>query len=675
MGNSFKSEHEPVTLETAKLCLLRWTHDVNRTDNREAFEELLEVCRINTELAQERGAGAPRQSAAQGQPPASGRPELDYVKLADFRGKYEELGLLKQTAVDQHKLFAALTDPADYVGRQLGLETRQAKLLAKKELSEAQQKGLFRLGIPDSHKREKILSLFRIAPHQCDFDYNAIKRQVERDFLKYTEEIKQVCEGLPFDILTAYGKNELEFILMYMHCKHSVKRVRILGHIGSLLLMHITPAELYCLFQNMLRATGKAKKNEEGTRRMRWHIPQDEGDQGQLISSFLDCYIRMYGEKQSENVMSHFMKVGVNFDILLHSLFNTALQSVLTLDDSLHVTMLFLLEGQKLLFRLTFAVLKLNHDFLMTVTSKKDLVKRLRENHQKKVTLDSLLTCAFELPLVTTASRFGTRIEYAGNAPDKISQKLEMSRPVHTPAAGHGDGESRTVAAGSSLKASDLGYFTNKTVHHTFERVIGNIEEEYKDKVMKLPSFRLDSAALSFKQSCDLWSAFPTYVQIRKPEKVFESAVNGYNIDTMYARCLEFLEEEGEGVYDAYHCCLLVVRTAAGDVFGAFVTSVPVATMRFTFRGTFGSFVFRLAADGVVTFKTEEEVNKYYMQCAFDSLSVGQGGDGPAIYLDKELFKGVSNACETYGSPVLLEGGAKHTHDMFEAKNFEVFIL
>jgi hypothetical protein len=192
---------------------------------------------------------------------------------------------------------------------------------------------------------------------------------------------------------------------------------------------------------------------------------------------------------------------------------------------------------------------------------------------------------------------------------------------------------------------------------------------------MKLPNFSLSSNILSFKHYCDIWSKFPSYVQIRKPEKVFESNVHGYNIDTMYNKCHAFLEEEGQGGYDSYHYCMIVIKTSKHDIFGCFVTSVPVSSMSVKFRGGFESFVFKIEDDEVNTYKQIDEVNRYYMQCSYETLTSGMGGDGSAIYLDKELFKGVSNDCETYASPVLLKDGKKNINDMFEAKNCEVYIL
>lgn len=68
-------------------------------------------------------------------------------------------------------------------------------------------------------------------------------------------------------------------------------------------------------------------------------------------------------------------------------------------------------------------------------------------------------------------------------------------------------------------------------------------------------------------------------------------------------------------------------------------------------------------------------MNNYYLQCENNYISIGSGGDGPAIRLDGELFKGMSNECETFKSPILMKNGEKHVNDMFEAKNCEVYIL
>jgi len=63
------------------------------------------------------------------------------------------------------------------------------------------------------------------------------------------------------------------------------------------------------------------------------------------------------------------------------------------------------------------------------------------------------------------------------------------------------------------------------------------------------------------------------------------------------------------------------------------------------------------------------------MFCDYKNLTIGSEGDGPAIRLDQDLFKGRTSACQTYDSPILIKYGQKHIDDDFEAKNVEVFIL
>lgn len=162
-------------------------------------------------------------------------------------------------------------------------------------------------------------------------------------------------------------------------------------------------------------------------------------------------------------------------------------------------------------------------------------------------------------------------------------------------------------------------------------------------------------------------------MRVRHPKKVFETLVDGYNIETMYNKVMDYLDENGEGRLDSYHHCLIIVETnnKERDVFGAFISASPINKPNFV--GTFASFVFTAHVEDEVTiYQQSQEVNKYYMQCEANFLMIGSG---PAFRLDKELFKGESNYCETFDSPILLKFGEKYSNDMFETKNLEVFIL
>ena len=159
---------------------MSWIHDVNIEENKESYDELIQVSSINSKIEQSQIRGT-ISKVTDG---------IDFAKVQELREKYEAIGLLKKTAIDAGKYFNSFTDPGDYVGRQLFLEQKQWKLLARKDLIEKEAKDLFRIGIPDSHKRQQILKLFKIDPSQCHFAYDAIKTEAKEDFLKFTGEIK-----------------------------------------------------------------------------------------------------------------------------------------------------------------------------------------------------------------------------------------------------------------------------------------------------------------------------------------------------------------------------------------------------------------------------------------------------------------------------------------------------
>ena len=63
------------------------------------------------------------------------------------------------------------------------------------------------------------------------------------------------------------------------------------------------------------------------------------------------------------------------------------------------------------------------------------------------------------------------------------------------------------------------------------------------------------------------------------------------------------------------------------------------------------------------------------MYLEYKCLTIGSGGDGPAIYLDAELNKGSTHKCDTFQNPMLVLGGNKFEDDSFEASNVEVYAL
>ena len=211
---------------------------------------------------------------------------------------------------------------------------------------------------------------------------------------------------------------------------------------------------------------------------------------------------------------------------------------------------------------------------------------------------------------------------------------------------------------------------------NAFQNVHRN-SEHYQDNLYHIPEHIVKSTIFNFSEFTSIWKCFPNYVQTRKPVKVFESANDGFNLQTLYSKAKQFLDDnnDGDGDLSDYHYCLILVHTTAESKFGAFISAFPYPDARNPFKGTSESFVFSLAPNGYRMYQAASETNRYYLECNANYISIGSGYDGPAIRIDGNLGKGSTNHCETFESPILAGNGEKHTDDAFEVYNMEMFIL
>ena len=87
--------------------------------------------------------------------------------------------------------------------------------------------------------------------------------------------------------------------------------------------------------------------------------------------------------------------------------------------------------------------------------------------------------------------------------------------------------------------------FEIESNHKAIAGVLEN-KQLFKDMMYKIPNFSLKSSIVQFKTWTAIWKHLPSYVQIRKPDKIFETAEDGYNIETMYQKARNFLSDHDE---------------------------------------------------------------------------------------------------------------------------------
>ena len=106
----------------------------------------------------------------------------------------------------------------------------------------------------------------------------------------------------------------------------------------------------------------------------------------------------------------------------------------------------------------------------------------------------------------------------------------------------------------------------------------------------------------------------------------------------------EFIDKNTESTaadIKSYHYTLILVQTKDDKVFGAFVTAFPYYDPKKAFIGTQESFVFRVRPGDFQCYQKQQDglrfdpsQNTHFMHCDYKALTIGSGGDGPAIRLD-----------------------------------------
>ncbi|KAE8892781.1 hypothetical protein PF005_g3817 [Phytophthora fragariae] len=159
--------------------------------------------------------------------------------------------------------------------------------------------------------------------------------------------------------------------------------------------------------------------------------------------------------------------------------------------------------------------------------------------------------------------------------------------------------------------------------------------DDYKSKLMDT------SSILTLEHIAYIDHALPITSQLCRWFRIYSIEANGSSLETL----LILAQKQSP--------TLLVVKDADGNVFGGFASDEWHRA--FHYYGTGESFLFSFAnsstAGGFVKYQWSRK-NSYFMLCSDESLIMGGGGNF-GLFLDSDLSRGSSGACETYNSPPL----------------------
>jgi hypothetical protein len=283
----------------------------------------------------------------------------------------------------------------------------------------------------------------------------------------------------------------------------------------ALLLLYLPVEETFCVSQNMLKTSAKLLSDPKTKKLMRWYFSFTKQDYFKMIGAFIVSYIDTTKFKK-RSILMKLQKIGYDINMLLDELFKYMFTSFLKVDYVIDIFTFYILEGNKVLFRFVYAIMKVHKPVIKGV----DDPKLLRNTFYK---------AAFD----------NTDWAY-------LHERAFKYR----------------IARGN--------YDINKT--DVVE--VGNEREEYKGISDFLPSdANFPSEILSKKQFYRLWMMLPEYCQVRVPELLYSSSKNGYLLSTLYGNCKPYEEKV------SVKFMFLIIQTTEGDVFGAFLDTVIVKSV------------------------------------------------------------------------------------------------
>jgi hypothetical protein len=138
--------------------------------------------------------------------------------------------------------------------------------------------------------------------------------------------------------------------------------------VAALLLLYLKPAEVYHVLLDLVNTSQESFKSTDQQALIRWHFTFEKGQYFKLLSTFVRSYMNTTIRKK-RSVLLHLNKINFDFNKLVDVSFRTLLTAFLPLPVAIDILFMFLVEGNKIIFRFTYALLKCQKKYIKGATN------------------------------------------------------------------------------------------------------------------------------------------------------------------------------------------------------------------------------------------------------------------------------------------------------------------
>ena len=504
----------------------------------------------------------------------------------------------------------------------------------KKLLISKNAKQLCRDGIPVKHMRTILLKMFNVNFSKEDYENKRKEVLKGREFSEMGDQIPTFCdksldEILPFHYLNEQGLEALKEVLWLLNgVLPKIEYAPGLVGLSSILLLFLSKEETYELVRNVM----EADLNPGEITNIRWHFRYSMDDNIKLYISVALAIV----EISSKDIVQQFQlieKHGLRRIKLVQEIADKFFIDYINFIGIIKFVPFFLYEGAKGIYRFIYGIVALCH---FKIEDKK-------------------------IDLKPNEKRMSTLI-------DRISTREDVVKlPANEVIKLYKEVTNKFEKWGYFFETITLWDLTHRNNTYTTIKIPSELRKNYRsvEKRMYIPSIFPDSAILPGESLPKLWEKVPPDVKYHDGLQIFSKKINKEaDLNTIY--------NMGEKMEDN-SLMLFLIKTKNDEIFGGIMSQA----IKFYEDGKYR------IPNSAYLFSVQPEINLYQPKdkkhgeiACFEigAFRFGNGEDGPAITIEKDLNQGWVQKNTIFGNDICLL--KDYTNDgEFDIDDFEIYIM
>jgi hypothetical protein len=295
-------------------------------------------------------------------------------------------------------------------------------VLSKKNLFKSKNcRKLVRKGVPLKSMREFLLKLFNVEISEDDYKqkYLTIFKSFDTtqlgDYIPSLNIFNTFSESLRIHFLNEIGViSTIETMWIIDNIFPQINFCPLIIKIISLVLLFCDQIETY----HIIKAIIEINLEYKDLFKLRWHFRFSLNENNKIISSIIES-LNEISKKSAKTLFTHFEKINFPVNKLIEDMVFGFFLDYLNFEGIIRLFPLFLVEGVKSLYRLTYAILKELKDKILLISSPDDIIKITRQNAKAINDIDKLFETAFSYGL----TRYNNKFDYKVNLDDTINRK------------------------------------------------------------------------------------------------------------------------------------------------------------------------------------------------------------------------------------------------------------